>query len=84
MEIKICIKKLPAPNLEYYFNIFVEELKRVAKSFRIFGVSGNIRISSFQNIKEQLQRWYQNSRWRRFEWQYSSSSCNVLEVNLVE
>lgn len=54
MELKICIKKLPARNLEYYFNVFVEELKKVAKIFRIFGVSGNIRISSFQNIKEQL------------------------------
>jgi hypothetical protein len=67
MVLQMCVKKLPARNLEYYFNIFVEELKKVAKSFRIFGVSGNIRISSLQNIKEQLQRWDQNSRWRRFE-----------------
>ena len=54
--VKICIKKPPARNLEYYFNIFVEELKKVVKSFRIFGVSGNIQISSLQNIKEQLRR----------------------------
>jgi dsDNA-specific endonuclease/ATPase MutS2 len=68
MALKIYIKKLPAHNLEYYFNIFLEDLKKVAESFRIFDVSGNIRISSLQNIKKLIQRWDQNSRWRRFEW----------------